>query len=905
MDFQPSLPKMKFRILLISGALICSMSLPSSAQKFFSKEAQRPLSFTDMQRQFDAWKNTRDVLQEKNWKYFKRWEMDMQMHTDAKGNPVDPAIYINEMTRVAKEKKSSSSSRFMSAGWSPSGPNAVPNNLTGYMENGIGRINCIAFHPSDPSTYFIGVAQGGVWKTTDNGQSWIPLTDDLPILRISDISIDPNNTNVMYISVGDFEYIDFGLRLNGKKRNTHYGLGVYKTTDGGSTWQPTGLSFQLTNGDASLIRKVLVQPSNSNHLVACGSSGMYTSTDAGATWSHPMDSLFWDLVQDPVHPDVLYAATGWLANANTGNAAIYKSTDFGNTWIMLTTGIPPTGTVQRLKLAIAPSDPNTVYAVAVDIDSGLEGIYKTTDGGTVWNYSNPGVNVLQGGDGTSGGGQGTYDLGLVVDATDKDLVYIGGVNIWGSTDGAQTFNPVSHWTLQYGPTLHGDIHFMAQQPMTGNMFVCNDGGIYRTPYMYMQSWTDAQNGIPWPTVWTNLSNGMQVTSFYRISSSKNTTGRLIAGAQDNASLYFDGTAWSTIFGGDGMDNYLDPNDDFAVLGSSQYGYFMLSYDGGFSAQGVNANVNNEVAEWTSPVVADYNTPGTLYAGFSNVTQSTDGGNNWMPISAFPVPGIADHEISALAVSNTDPGVLYAAKRVRYEFGVPGVVYTTSDGGANWNDVTAGLPDSLYYTSMEINQSDAQIAYISMAGFSAGTKVFKTLDGGVTWQNISFNLPNLPVNCVKNIPGTDLLMAATDIGVYTLDSATSTWGLYSVGLPNVIVTDIEFNPALNKIYISTFGRGIWETELSTLVNVSQSKSVSENIELYPTLNDGNFSIRCRDAALSTEPFHLEVVDVTGRKVYSGNLETANVMNVRLSLSPGLYYARLSQKAFYGVQSFVVR
>ena len=894
---------MKLTRLILVVAFLLSFG-QGFAQKFFSKEAPRPLSYLEMQRQFDAWKNRVDLKSEKNWKYYKRWEMDMQMHTDASGKPGDPAVYIDAITKAAVEKDRAGSSRLMSSGWTPSGPNAVPNNLTGYMENGIGRINCIAFHPNDPATYFIGVAQGGVWKTTNNGQSWTPITENLPILRISDISIDPNNPDVMYISVCDFEYIGFGLNLNGRKRNTHYGLGVYKTSDGGLNWQPTGLSFQLTNGDASLIRKVLVSPGNSNNLVACGASGMYTSTDAGASWTQRMDSLFWDLVQDPANPDILYAATGWVYNADDGSAGIYKSTDFGNTWTLLNTNIPPTGVVQRVKLAVAPSDPNRIYAVTVNLDFGLDGIYISNDAGNSWQYNNPGVNILEGGDGMGTGGQGNYDLGLVVDASDKDLVYVGGVNIWGSSDGALTFNPVSHWTLSYGPTLHGDIHFMQQQPMTGNMFVCNDGGLYRTPYMYIHNWNDANNGIPWPTVWTNLSSGMQVTSFYRLSSSRNLTGRLMAGAQDNGSFYFDGATWSTIFGGDGMDNYLDPIDDNSIIGSSQYGNFNQSFDGGFSGNGIFANINNENGEWTTPIVADYNNHGTFYIGYSNVSKSTDNGMSWSMISSFPVPGISDNEITAMALSNSDPNVLYVAKRVRYEYSIPGSVYMTSDGGQNWNDITAGVPDSLYYTSMDVHSSDPMIAYISMAGFSVGNKVFRTTDGGMSWQNISFNLPNLPVNCIKNIPGTDMLLAGTDIGVYLLDSASSNWSLYGTGLPNVIVTDIEFNEVLNKIYVSTFGRGIWETDLGTLLHVSAGNEAKFKADLYPSVNNGTFTIHFSSPHNSNGKIRLEVIDITGRLVSCSTLSGNNDSIQKLDVKPGKYFARLTCEQGVLVKNFIV-
>lgn len=881
-------------------ALFVALSFSADAQPFVKPVPGQRITLNEMQRQFNDWKKTVDLKQEKYWKYYKRYEAELIRHTNGRGEPGSTAEYIDIVTAAAREKHASAA---RTISWYPVGPNVVPENLTGYMENGIGRINCIAFNPLNPSSYFAGVAQGGVWKTTNNGSSWTPLTDNLPITRISDIAIDPNDTNTIYISLCDFEYIGVGLyQQNSRKRNTHYGLGVYKTTNGGSTWEPTGLSFQLTDGDASLIRKVIVNQANSNKLVACGVNGMYSSMDAGQTWTKNLDSLFWDMVQDPVNPNTLYAASGWVMNTDDGYAAIYKSTDFGATWTMLNTSIPGTGTVQRIKLAIAPSDNNYIYALAVDTDRGLQGFYKSTNAGASWQYIHPGVNLLDYDDGSSVGGQGTYDVALLVDRLNKNIVYTGGINIWRSTDGAQTFNPVSHWTTNYGPTTHADIHFLEQQPLTGNFFVCNDGGLYRTSNIFSQSWSDAQNGIPWPTQWTNIGHGMAITSFYRLSSGRDLSGRLAAGAQDNATFYYDGSSWKTIFGGDGMDCWVDPSDANRVIGSSQYGNFYETYDGGMSWWGLGANSNQENAEWTTPLTADHNNPGTLYAGFENVEQSTDGGLSWWPISSFPMPGMYGAEISALEVAPSNGNVIYAAKRIRYEYGIPAAVYVTTNAGGTWSDITSNLPDSMYFTSIDVNKFNSNIAYISMAGFAAGVKVFMTSNGGSSWQNISYNLPNIPVNSIKAFPGSNDLMAATDIGIYVLPLGSTIWESRSNGLPNVILQDIEFNQAANKIYIATFGRGIWATDLDVFVSTKNAAAQSFDIELYPSVNDGSFTIKLGG---QHEDADLEVIDVTGKIVHSTRLHGQQSYDQRLNLNSGMYFARVRGKDVFGVKSFVVR
>jgi photosystem II stability/assembly factor-like uncharacterized protein len=897
---------------VVGLALFLSLSFTASAQTFLADPGHTgPQTFGEFQQKFDDWSRKTDLKSVKGWKWIKRWEDFNARRMNPDGTLPDPAIYAAEALTIAHEKSATAKTAAADS-WLPLGPDNYANPSYPEWEPGIGRINCITFHPLDANTYWVGVAQGGVWKTVNDGQSWTPLTDNLPMLRISDIAVNPVNPDEIYISVGDYAYFGAGLTLDNRKRHTHYGLGVYKTTDGGTTWNPTGLSVQQTNVDFSLTRRVFIHPSNTLTLVAGGTYGLQRSTDAGVSWVSVHDSIIWDLERDPVDPQVLYAATGYRSSLDMGTVSLLKSTDFGQTWTVLPSGIPGRGVVQRVELAVSPTDHNYVYALCAGMDAGFAGLYRSTNAGATWTVQSTTPNILTWDDGISAGGQGWYDLALLVDPADRNKIYTGGINAWGSTDGGVTWDGISYWINLYGNSLHADQHQFAYNPLSSKYYICNDGGLYSTSQMVIGSWFDAINtsNYQWPTTWMKLSGGMQATSFYRLSTSPGNPGNLLAGAQDNSTYFFDGTTWHNVIGGDGMECILHPTDPLTFYGSSQYGSIEGTNDGGASTFGVSWAIP-ENGEWTTPYVMHPNDPNTLFAAYGNVWKTTDAGSNWNAISNFPViPAYGQANISsALAVAPSNANYIYVAKRFNFAYAEPGALWVTTDGGTTWQDRTAGLPDSLYFTYIAVDADAPSTAYVTAGGFVPGVKVFKTTDAGASWTNISLNLPNLPANCIVHDPlhPNNPIYVGLDVGVYYLNDTLNAWQLFAQDLPNVIVSELEVDVTGQQIVAATFGRGLWGVSLKDEISVKNDPKSPQfmTMTVAPNPSNGHFSVEF--FGNSGGEMVVELVDILGRKVKREVLspfEGGHRLNWTTDVAPGSYFVAATGNGSRLVRRIVV-
>jgi photosystem II stability/assembly factor-like uncharacterized protein len=774
--------------------------------------------------------------------------------------------------------------------WLPYGPFGPADIENPNFITGAGRINSVTFHPTDTNIMYVGVGRGGVWKTTDQGQSWIPITDHLPTLRVSDVAIDPNQPETIYVSLGDYAYLGVALDWDDRKRNILYGMGVYKSTDGGSTWAPTGLSYSDPNFDGATFRRVFVKGGDSNELLAAGTTGMWKSYDGGTSWSKVYNDLIWDIERFATS-NTLYATTGQIYN--NGQGLILKSSDFGSSWSPLTTGMNP-NLLQRIEVMVAPSDSNYVYAVACDINNDYYGLYRSTNAGLTWSLQASQPDLFSY-DHTNPNSYANpiYDMSLFIDHNDKEKIIVGGINMWGSVDGGVNWGPVGYWTTTYGPSIHADQHQMRYNTLSQKYYVCGDGGIYATSDVQIGDW----NSPPFPTVWENISDNMQITAFTRVHSSKSNPNRVIAGAQDNATFFYNGTSWRNLFGGDGMDCAIDPVNPNLIYGSSQYGYFSKSSNGGAST----SYMTNSQGDWNTPLRLDDNDNLSIIIAPRNIKISTNGGNSFSNISNFPINPTIGNVIgcTALEVAENNSDFIYTSKRIWQSVQIPSALWRTKNKGQVWENISAGLPINLYLTSIDSDPNDENHIWVTCSGFDQGDKVFESLDAGDSWTNISYDLPNIPVNHVLTIndANSQYVLLGTDIGCYyKLDHDTS-WSILGSGLPNVVVDDLDYNATDNAVYAATFGRGIWKLDLSQLIVSSRMKLPMEGFKVYPNPGSGSVQIELKNQ----NPISYEVINVQGKVVEEGKRNGS----FSLDLNKGLYWIKINGKSTVQIEKIIIQ
>ncbi|OQX74089.1 MAG: hypothetical protein B6D61_11890, partial [Bacteroidetes bacterium 4484_249] len=715
------------------------------------------VNFYDVQNAFNTYWEGREITKGSGWKPYKRWEWWTERHINPDGTRHEADKVMKEYNKYLLSHPSAKKSV---ANWENLGPANIPSK--GY--EGLGRINAVAFHPTDPDIVFIGAPAGGCWKHNESTGEWFSTTDDLPTLGVSSIVVDWNNPDNVYIGTGDRDAGDA------------VGLGVYKSNDGGLTWQ------QWNNGMGNTtVGRLLQHPFDPDMIYAATSSGIFKTTDAGANWSLIKSGGLKDIVFKPGDTGILFAA---------GDGRFYRSTDAGVNWQQITNGLP---VGSRSVIAVTPDDPDYVYCLLSNGDS-YKGIYRSTDSGNSFTEMSTSPNIMSWGCEGGSGGQAWYDLDVAADPNNKNIVFAGGVNCFKSIDGGVTWEISSHWWGDCNvPAVHADLHVLEFSPVNDRLYAGNDGGIYYTP----------DGGNTWP----EITSGLPISQIYRIGQCKIDKDKAIIGCQDNGTSTYYGSSntWQTTYGGDGMECAFDHTDPVYSYATIYFGDIYRKYNnsGSYQVGGYGIHGINEDGGWITPFCLHEGNSDIMFGGYKNIWRTEgiktysftwekiteNGGNNINVVEHSP----ANYDIFYYAWSSQ----MFRTDNVMAE-------------NPEWISLSGFLPGSGHVFDIESSPVDENVVYITQ-----GSGVYRSDDKGFNWTDITGSLPDINMNSLayykNSIEG---IYVASDAGVYYRDASLDDWVMYSTGLPvDASVNEVEIyhnpdNPEEDVIRAGTYGRGLW-------------------------------------------------------------------------------------------------
>tara|TARA_B110000438_G_scaffold74316_1_gene74414 strand:+ start:2105 stop:4651 length:2547 start_codon:yes stop_codon:yes gene_type:complete len=808
---------------------------------------------------FDTYRKKIKYTKGNGYKPYAR-NLDFILQRTSNGSSIPHGKLYTEWLKE-KEKQENNSS-ISSSNWTELGPINTPIILSNGKKRGNGRINCIAFDPIDENIIWVGSPGGGLWKSVDGGINWETNTDNLPVIGVSNIAINPTNPQEMYITTGDAHASDT------------YSIGLLKSLNGGVDWDTTGMQWLVT--DNKMVNKVIINPNYPDSLYAVTDNHIMISPDGGNSWIKALSNngsiligRFRDIEFKPNNPNVIYAV-----KQTTGGSQVFRSTNGGDTFEGANNGISSVNKNRPL-IAVTPANPDVVYVLFCQNDYGFHGIYKSSDSGDNWSLQSDSPNILgRNTDGTSTGGQSWYDLSLGISTEDENKLYVGGINLWESNDGGANWNisgsSGNGFNYSY---MHVDQHALEFNPLNGVAYAGNDGGLYK----YM----DTLNS------WVDISDGLAISQFYKIGLSNTINSRVVAGAQDNGTEMTTNGVWDAIRGSDGMECAIDKYDHEIIYSTSQYGGLRKTYNGGNNW--TNIQPVNYSGGWVTPYKIHANNNNLIVAGYDEVYRSQMGGvGQWDSISYNVSNG---QSIQTIALAPSDEDYIYSASYSR--------IKKTTNAGVTWIDIKTGLPN-FNFSDITVAADDADHLWVTISEYQANHKVYESFDGGASWTNITGNnLPNLPVNCIihQDQAQGDLFIG-TDVGIYHKDNTMSDWAPYMNGLPNVVIKELEINYNTDKIVAATFGRGVWESDLKN-ISTNLNPELNELFEIYPNPTEGNIVI----SGIKSNNAKINIYNSTGQKIFSCN----HKKNIHLDhLKKGFYMIEIiSDKIKYGSQKLIIK
>ncbi len=750
----------------------------------------------------------------------------------------------------------------------PSGPTPA-DTLAGLKLRSIGpavtsgRVVSFAVHPKDKSTYFVGSASGGVWKTVNAGTSFTPVFDGEGSYSIGTVVIDAKNPNVVWVGTGE----------NNSQRSVSYGDGVYRSDDGGKSWKNVGLK------KSEHIGRIVIDPKDSNTVYVAaegplwgpgGDRGLYKTTDGGKTWKAVLtiseNTGVVDVVIDPRNPDVLLAAAYqrrrhvWTLIDGGPESAIYRSTDAGATWNKVKSGLP-TENLGRIGLAISPAKPDVVYATVESIDK-KGGVFRSTDSGVTWERRSEHDEGAM------------YYAHVVADPKDVGRIYVMSVFLQVSDDGGKTLHNLGERFK------HVDNHEIWIDPdNTSHYLVGCDGGVY-------ESFDRA-------ATWAFKAN-LPVTQFYDIAVDEAAPFyHVYGGTQDNFSLGgpartrsvhgITNADWYVTAGGDGFHSRVDPQDPDTVYSESQHGG-LVRYDRR-TWESVGIQPQPGAGEpplrwnWDSPLAISPHSHTRVYFAANRLFRSDDRGDSWKAVSGdltrqidrntLPVMGkVWGPDAVAKNVSTSFYGNIVALSESPKKEGLiyvgtdDGLIQVTENGGAEWRkiDKFPGVPEGTYVSRILASQYDASTAYAAFDHHKASDfapYLLKTTDAGRSWTAIQSDLPanGAVLAIAEDHVNPQLLFAGTEFGLFCTIDGGKKWVQLKGGMPTVAVRDLAIQKRMNDLVAGTFGRGIYVLDDYTPLRELKPDTLEQPVVLFP-IEDALMYIETRQYGLRGKAFQGE-------------------------------------------------
>ena len=745
-----------FRLRTLAFLLFClplSMAAQKDVKTIWQLMERNDLSIS----QIDAW--AKDYFARVGtgrgvgYKHFQRWRYERRFHLDKNGFLIAPEEEFRAYQEAFPVGKAQS--RTLVGAWNEIGP--FSKNPTTSWNPGQGKITGVAIHPSDTTTIYVSSAGGGVWKSTNSGATWTPLIDAVNAtwMLLEHIAIDSANKTTLYA----------GLAAGG----------VIKTRNSGTSWTATGAG-------PSKVRKIVVNPADSNIVLAACVNGVWRSINGGGLWTQSSMEDAQDIEFKFDDKNIVFV-TGIDRN-------FLRSTNNGASFT--TIALPVGSTSDRTMMGVTAADPNVVYVIQANGEV-FGKLHKSTNAGLNFTTLITGDTTTrnffgyeQNGSGNKGQAGGNMAIG--VNPTNADEVHIAGIICWKSTNGGTTFAPTTQWkwpapAANYN---HADMHQF--EWVKNTLYSTSDGGLYKS----------TNNA----TSWTDLTASMGIRQFYRIGTSKTTANVITGGLQDQGSVFRqNGTTWVDWLGGDGMDCIIDPTNSMRTIGTTQNGGIWRTSDAGASFD----NLSNPTAgEWVTPIAWHPTHKDTVYGGWNGFYRSNDSGTTWTRLGPASTSNMY---CIAIAPSNTQ--YLYANNFDGF--------FRSKNAGVTWSQL--GGPNNTGSDISSIAVSPLNPEKIWVTTTAASNNVFVSTDAGSTWTNISAGLPTIGARSivVDNNAAEDLYLGM-NIGVYTRSNNSPTWTVQATGLPLVAVNEVEIQKVSGKLFVATYGRGIWESGLSNSVIV---------------------------------------------------------------------------------------